>query len=276
MNRLLHASVLLTAVVAAACDAARGPGVARPSEVGIVASARVDTIRGRLDNDSYAGVQGASPAAGRAVLLVLYGDDVRTCEDLSRQARELQRWAVSRGARLLIWSAGDSSLPVTTFLRREKIGAASIIRSDSLPHLQDSAPIATPAALLVEPGGAVLGTAHPDRVPNVRIRSFADELEELLRAQATSGFWRAGSESPRGNHVTSHQQPNRGSGRPRLRAPPRVTAPGRQRRHSGPGPSTVFQVHHRAVGRMQHLLQPVLRRGLQVLRRDHPPDLRSG
>jgi hypothetical protein len=184
MNRLLPASMLLAAIVAAACDAAREPGVVLPPEAGAVASARVDTIRGRLDDQSYAGIQDASSAAGRAVLLVLHGDDVRTCEDLGRQARELQRWAASRGARLVIWSAGDSTYPVTTFLRREKIREASIIHSATLPRLQHVAPIATPAALLVQPGGLVRGTAHPDRVPNVRVRSFADELEELLRAQA--------------------------------------------------------------------------------------------
>jgi hypothetical protein len=190
MKGLLHASVLLVPVVAAACDATREPGVTRPPEAG--ANARVDTIRGRLDSGSYAGIQGESSAGGRAVLLVLYGDDVRTCEDLGRQARELQRWAVSRGARLVIWSAGDSVFPITTFLLREKIRAASVIHSDSLPRLQHGAPIATPAALLVEPGGSVRGTAHPDRVPNVRVRSFADELEELLRA------WDGAAPAPRG------------------------------------------------------------------------------
>jgi hypothetical protein len=181
VNRLLHASVLIALAAAGECDAGREPGTVRPPEAG--ATARVDTIRGRLGNESYAEIQGAGSAAGGAVLLVLNGDDVRTCEDLGRQARELQRWAVGRGTRLVIWSAGDSTVPISTFLRREKIRAASIIHSDSLPHLRHGAPIATPAALLVEPGGSVRGTAHPDRVPNVRIRSFADELEELPGAR---------------------------------------------------------------------------------------------
>jgi len=73
-------------------------------------------------------------------------------------------------------------LAVPTFLRRERIRSAAVIRSDPLPRLRHPARIATPAALLVRPGGAVRGTAHPERVPNVRTRSFADELEELLRA----------------------------------------------------------------------------------------------
>jgi hypothetical protein len=193
MTRLLHPSVLFAAVMAAACNAEREPGqVVRPTQPEAVATARVDTIRGHLDDESYAGVQAVTSAAGRAVLLVLHGDDVRTCEDLGRQARELQRWAVSRGARLVVWSAGDSTVPVTTFLLREKIRNAEIIHSDSLPHLRHAPPIATPAALLMEPGGSVQGTAHPDRVPNVRVRSFADELEELLRA------WDGAAPIPRG------------------------------------------------------------------------------
>lgn len=213
MKTVYPASVLL-AVSVGACDAAREPVVTRQPEAEAVAHARVDTIRGRLDDWSYAGLRRASPAAGDAVLLVLNGGDISTCEDLGRQARELQRWAASRGARLVIWSAGDSSIPVTAFLRREKLGVASVIHADSLPRLQHPLAIATPAALLVEAGGSVRGTAHPDRVPNVRTRSFADELEELLRARdgaasappngplapydrTANDSWWAGSEPPR-------------------------------------------------------------------------------
>lgn len=165
---------------AGACDSAGKNPRAAGEPAAQNAPARVDTIRDHLTVESYRLLRSSGGETPRSVLLVLRGSDVRSCEDLGRQARELQRWATAREARLVVWVADDSARHVTTFFHRERIRPASVIRSASVPGLRNGAELATPAALWVVPGGAARGTAHPDRVANVRTASFAAELEELL------------------------------------------------------------------------------------------------
>lgn len=147
--------------------------------------ARVDTVAGRLDSASHAMLRRGEGGDAPSVLLALRGSDVGTCEDLGRQARELQRWASGRDLRLVVWVEDDSTAVLQTFLRRERIRPGSVIRSAPLPRLRDHGALTTPAALLVQPDGTVRGTTHPERQPNVRVRSFADELEALPAADSS-------------------------------------------------------------------------------------------
>jgi hypothetical protein len=178
---------IVLSLQSSACDPAAGASDISGGRDTPSAATRVDTILDHLASGSYARFRSAGEEDGRSVLLVLRGSDVRTCEDLGRQARELQRWAGVHDARLVVWTEEeDSVLSVETFLRRERIRPTLLIRA-ALPHLTGRATLATPAALLVEPDGEVRGTAHPDRVPNVRASSFADELEALRSAADMHG-----------------------------------------------------------------------------------------
>lgn len=181
MNLLLRWLVPGSMFLVSGCDSGDREASATAAPPPVVV-ARVDTIVGRLESSSRSFVQNVERENGPAVLLALRSSDVGTCEDLGRQARELQRWAVDRNLRLVVWVEADSTGVVETFLRRERIRPDSIIRSAPLPRIHEHPGLTTPASLLVESDGTVRGIAHRDRVPNVRTRSFADELEALLAA----------------------------------------------------------------------------------------------
>jgi|GEM_PF-1581500 len=120
--------------------------------------------------------------------------DWRSCEDLGRQLRELQR-VIPANSVMLVWTESDDLQAVRRRLRREKIRArvaavSSLDRIFAAPQ-----PIATPAVLRVSPDGAhAWGVAHTRRFPNVRQRSFAYELGLLAgtdiphRTPPTRGF----------------------------------------------------------------------------------------
>jgi hypothetical protein len=112
------------------------------------------------------------------VLVVVRGADVKTCEDLGRQLRELHR-AVPAGGEwgmaLLVDSAGEAEL--RGFLAREHITRLPVLVADPAGLLEGGAKVATPAALVVGRDGQVrAGVSHPSRFKNVRGRSFAQEL----------------------------------------------------------------------------------------------------
>lgn len=139
--------------------------------------ARVDTVAGRLDSRGLAAVRARSAPGRQVVLLFVRDGDVGTCEDLGRQARALQRWASTSRAEFLVWAHVDGDGRVQSFLERERIPGAAVFLADSAPRLEDGRVSNTPAAFLVDTGtGEVRGVAHPERVPNVRQRSFAEEL----------------------------------------------------------------------------------------------------
>lgn len=112
------------------------------------------------------------------VLVVLRGDDVRACEDLGRQLRELRRAvpdADGRGMAVLVDPAGEADLRL--FLARERLPRVRVVTADPAGLLADGTAVATPAALVADGDGRVrAGVSHSTRFKNVRSRSFAQEL----------------------------------------------------------------------------------------------------
>ena len=111
-------------------------------------------------------------------MVVLRGKDLLVCEDLGRQLREL-RTSV-RGVRdIIVWTDPDDVSEVRAFLEREHLRSVQL-RSVELENLFEGRkrPV-TPAVLFPRPDGSVIGIAHPKRFPNVRLRSFAQELPRL-------------------------------------------------------------------------------------------------
>lgn len=134
-------------------------------------------------------VRRALPATvGRDLLLVVLDSiDVRQCEDLGRQLRELQ----AASGRSLIVVADDGSLAnVAAFAQRERLRSEMLGMSPS-STIEGFPELPTPAVLVSRDGGrTVSGVAHPRRFANVRVRSFTEELDSLLRATPSS--WRDG------------------------------------------------------------------------------------
>jgi hypothetical protein len=112
------------------------------------------------------------------VLVAVRGIDLRTCEDLGRQLRELAR-AVPAGPRwefaIMVDPGGEPAL--RTFLARQRLGGSRVIVADPGLLLREGRSPATPAALIADRAGRIAaGISHPSRVTNVRERSFAQEL----------------------------------------------------------------------------------------------------
>lgn len=115
-------------------------------------------------------------SAAPFVLVVLRGRDWLTCEDLGRQLRELEH----RNPSLTYVIATDSADVVQSFARRERLRWRVLgLRPGDVVDGYPALP--TPAVLVVREGGARLaGVSHPERVPNARFRSFADELADVF------------------------------------------------------------------------------------------------
>lgn len=119
---------------------------------------------------------GGADAPQRTLVLLGAGDH-RSCEDLGRQLRELER-AAGDAAPLAVWTVSADAEAVRAFLRRQHVDA-QVMHTDSLPAL-GSGKLSTPAVLRVRTSdGWGEGVAHTKRFPNLRTRSFADELNEL-------------------------------------------------------------------------------------------------
>jgi hypothetical protein len=132
----------------------------------VVAGTLSDAVRASLT---------AADAHGRAFVVVLGPDDVRQCEDLGRQLRDVQDLA---GAPLLVVSEPGTEEDVRVFLRRERLrGTAVPLRAAAV--LEETTELATPAVLVAAWGSSVTGIAHPRRFANARVRSFAEELAAL-------------------------------------------------------------------------------------------------
>lgn len=131
-----------------------------------------------LPAQSLPGLRAAGGAdAPQRTLVLLGAGDHRSCEDLGRQLRELERRA-GDDAPLAVWTVSADAEDVREFLRRQHVNAA-VLHTDSLPPL-GSGKLATPAVLRVRTSdGWGEGVAHTKRFPNLRTRSFADELNEL-------------------------------------------------------------------------------------------------
>lgn len=127
---------------------------------------------GSTASTAVAELAGTSPL----VLVVLRASDWFTCEDLGRQLRDLQY----RNRSLTYVIATDSVDRTRSFARRERL-RWPVITLAPRDVLHGYPALPTPAVLAVRDNGRrVDGVAHPERVPNARVRSFADELAGVL------------------------------------------------------------------------------------------------
>jgi hypothetical protein len=110
--------------------------------------------------------------------VVLRSKDVKSCEDLGRQLRHLRR--VAPGRSIVVWTEAGGVDDVRRFLRRERVSDVRVSAVELAAVLEHRAAFATPAALVIlDDGRVVQGIAHPVRFPNMRLRSFAEELTLL-------------------------------------------------------------------------------------------------
>jgi len=123
--------------------------------------------------------------AGAVVVVLLDTADIRVCEDLGRQIRELRTRADP--APLIVAADTAAMVFVRAFARREHLRPAGFAALIPGNLLVDGVRVPTPAALVVHTGSAdVVGSSHPRRFANVRVRSFADELSPYLPATVGS------------------------------------------------------------------------------------------
>jgi hypothetical protein len=123
---------------------------------------------------------------GAAILVLLDSVDIRVCEDLGRQLRELRNRAGSMFPLVIVVDSA-ALVPIATFVRRERLRPVSLMALGTGSVIAGMARVPTPAALVIHAGsGVVAGVSHPRRFPNVRVHSFADELSAYLRDGAGS------------------------------------------------------------------------------------------
>lgn len=118
-------------------------------------------------------------SASLAVVLVVRGSDVRTCEDLGRQLRELRR-ALGPTRPIIVLTDSSSVEMVGNFLALEHVASVSVA-AESLTNLySEPITLAMPAVLLVDWRDSVVqAVSHPQRFPDARVRSFSSELTAL-------------------------------------------------------------------------------------------------
>ena len=125
------------------------------------------------------------PGRGRVVAL-LRAEDWRFCEDLGRQLRELQRHLAPDSV-LLVWTEPDDVPLMEYRLKRERIGAAVSAGPALDSVFSTGGKLPTPAVIVVSGDASRAdGIAHTRRIPNVRTRSFAEELPLIRRFQRPS------------------------------------------------------------------------------------------
>jgi len=143
------------------------------------------SLRGQLTTSVRMRLGGIT-GDGAAILVLLDSADIRVCEDLGRQLREL-RIRVGSAFPLVVVADSAASVSVRAFARRERLRPAGMAVLDPDSVFEGATRISTPAALVVERGSsAAAGVSHPRRFQNVRVRSFADEMSAYLRAAAGS------------------------------------------------------------------------------------------
>ncbi|HEX6747836.1 MAG TPA: hypothetical protein VF092_11135 [Longimicrobium sp.] len=135
----------------------------------------------------------ARAGGGPALLVLLRGGDVVRCEDLGRQLRELRR-AAGAGVPLVVWADTAGAAEVGAFLRREKLRDAAVVAGELGRVFARGGTAATPAVLVAGGGGEVRGIAHPRRFTNLRLRSFAVEMQAMLPPGQGGGAGRPGEE----------------------------------------------------------------------------------
>jgi hypothetical protein len=152
------------------------PSAASPWE-GVYTDARLEQATQRFTGRVSVPVQRLL-AADTTLAVVLRGRDLATCEDLGRQLRNLRRVAPTRT--LVVWTEPSGVEDVRRFLRRERVSNVQVSALDLGTLMHGVRTLASPAALLISADGRVVqGIAHPNRFPNMRLRSFAEELTLL-------------------------------------------------------------------------------------------------
>jgi hypothetical protein len=131
-----------------------------------------------------------------AVVVAVHARDVRTCEDLGRQIRQLAS-AVGSTTRLVIAIPADDSVRLLEFVRVERIRNVELAVI-TVPLKMNGIDVPTPAAFVLGRDGQVRrGIAHVQRERNVRTVSFAQELgylsTRLVPPQVDSSLQRKGS-----------------------------------------------------------------------------------
>jgi hypothetical protein len=110
------------------------------------------------------------------IIVALQAADVRGCEDLGRQLRELVGATRERIPVLIVTPDADHDL-IVSFLRTERLSSVELFASPALLTTDRDGEIITPAALVVARSGTILrGVSHPGASRNVRPLSFAHEL----------------------------------------------------------------------------------------------------
>ncbi|HKP75820.1 MAG TPA: hypothetical protein VJT67_09785 [Longimicrobiaceae bacterium] len=120
---------------------------------------------------------------GAALLVLLDSADIRVCEDLGRQLRELRR--SSPASPWVIVTAPSALVRVQAFARRERLQPAVYLALNPARLIEHIPHVPTPAAVLAR-NGEVAGVAHTRRFRNVRGCSFAEELAAFFPAPAGS------------------------------------------------------------------------------------------
>jgi hypothetical protein len=167
------------AVAGGRAEAARSRAFAPPVSAATYDSATLE-VRGRLSDAARARLASSSATSG-GVLVLLDAADVRVCEDLGRQLREL-RSRLGETVPFIIGAPAASLETIRAFAHREHLrpdGVVELRASDVI--IRSGAGFRTPAALvLLGREGDVAGIAHSRRFRNVRVRSFAEELAAYL------------------------------------------------------------------------------------------------
>jgi hypothetical protein len=138
-------------------------------------AAATQVVEQRLAPWAQQALREGKHASGPVLLFLVRDADRRSCEDLSRQLRELRRRA-PRDLPLVVWTGKNDTAPMEAFFRRERVEVAVLegVEIDSLFAGGD--PVVTPATVVVGEDGMARGIAHSARFPGTRPRSFAQEL----------------------------------------------------------------------------------------------------
>ena len=135
--------------------------------------------QGRLTARAATSVRRGRDSASLAVVLVVRGRDVRTCEDLGRQLREL-RHALGRTRPIIALTDSSSVEVVRNFLALEHVASVTVAAESLTDLYAEPTALSTPAVLLVDWRDSVVqAVSHPQRFPDARVRSFSSELTAL-------------------------------------------------------------------------------------------------